>query len=107
MAVPNRITGRLPAQPVVGPPFHRRPPAAKMAAPHTGGSRSVATAAKMAALHAGKPCPAGALVATIMGNGIYGRLSRVSRLGTYANDLQLGAKWSAEFCHIIWHHAIM
>ena len=80
------------AQCMVGPPFHRRPPAAKMAAPH-----------------AGKPCPAGeaALVATIMGNGIYGRLDRVSRLGTYANDLQLGAKWSAEFCHIIWYHAIM
>ena len=59
-----------------------------MAAPHAGGSRSVATAAKMAAPHAGKPCPAGeaALVATVMGNGIYGRLSRVSRLGTYAND---------------------
>ena len=34
----------------------------------------------------GQAAPAGALVATIMGNGIYGRLSRVSRLGTYAND---------------------
>ena len=55
----------------------------------------------------GQAAPAGALVATIMGNGIYGRLDRVSRLGTYANDLQLGAKWSAEFCHIIWDHAIM
>ena len=43
------------AQCAVGPPFHRRPPAAKMAAPHTGGSRSVATAAKMAALHIGEP----------------------------------------------------
>ena len=41
------------AQCAVGPPFHRRPRAAKMAALHTGGSRSVATAAKMAAPHAG------------------------------------------------------
>jgi len=31
------------AQCAVGPPFHRRPPAAKMVAPHTGGSQLVAT----------------------------------------------------------------
>ena len=43
------------AQCAVGPPFHRRPHAAKMAAPHAGGSRSVATAARMAALHIGEP----------------------------------------------------
>ena len=43
------------AQCTVWPPFHRRPPAAKLAAPHAGGSRSVATAAKMAAPHAEKP----------------------------------------------------
>ena len=42
------------AQCAIGP-FHRRPRAAKMAAPHAGGSRSVAPAAKMAALHIGEP----------------------------------------------------
>ena len=46
---------RADVQCAVGPPFHRRPPAAKMAAPRAGGSRSVATAAKMAALHTREP----------------------------------------------------
>ena len=36
-------TPSLPPHPMVGPPFHRRPRAAKMAAPHAGRSQLVAT----------------------------------------------------------------
>ena len=41
-------TPSLPPHPMVGPPFHRRPRAAKMAAPHAGGSQLVATESAVA-----------------------------------------------------------